>query len=110
MVVFWQAAVQTKGGGVVGPRPGSYTWSTEALRCIVLRRAANGVCSFREGVVCSLRRGLISGIMLLVNVACREGRPTPGEYFLSFGQSRTHGPQVTGIVRGWYLAEAASGP
>ena len=78
MVVFWQAAVQTRGGGVVGPRPGLSTWSTKALRCIVLRRAACEVCNFIGGQVCSLRRGLASGIMLLVNVACREGRPTPG--------------------------------
>ena len=77
MAVFRQAAVQT-GGGVVGPGQGLSTRSTEALRCVLLGRAANEVRSLGRGLVCSLRRGLISGSLLLVIVACREGRPVSG--------------------------------
>ena len=81
MVVFWQAAVQTRGGGVVGPGQGLSTRSTEALWRVSPWQAAWEVCSFEGDRVCSLRRGLISGIMLLVNVACREGRSVPGNLF-----------------------------
>ena len=44
--------------------------------------AGDQVCWRRGGVVCSLRRGLISGSLLLVNVACREGGPPPGKFFI----------------------------
>ena len=78
VVVFWQAAVQTGGCGVVGPGQGSSTWSTEALRCFHLWRAACDVSRVGGGLICSLQRGLISGEMLQVNSACREGRSVPG--------------------------------
>ena len=92
MVVFWQAAVQTGRGGMVSPGQGLTTHSTEALRCVSPWRAAWETCSFGRRRLCSMRRGLISGIMLLVKVACKEGRAVPEicSFFLSRNERTVH--------------------
>ena len=66
---------------MVGPGQGSSTWSTEALRRFHLWRAACDVSLVGWGLICSLQRGLISGEMLQVNSACREGRSVPRKSF-----------------------------
>ena len=73
---------------MVGPGQGSSTWSTDALRCFHLWRAACDVSLVGWGLICSLQRGLISGEMLQVNSACREGRSVLG--FLSRDSRRIH--------------------
>ena len=92
MVVCWQAAVQTGRGGMVSPGQGLTTNSTEALRCVSSWRAAWETCNFGRCRLCSMRRGLISGIMLLVKVACKEGRALPNNFcfFLNRNERNVH--------------------